>query len=129
MGGISGSGYGAVSNGKHVSISAHVLSYELYNGPVPSSMFVCHTCDNKTCVNPTHLFLGTLQDNKDDEVAKGRHVRGERQGQSKLTEEDVKQIRLLIARGDSIGRIAKLYNMSWTAIDYIRQRRNWGWVQ
>lgn len=69
-------GYGKVywRRQKHL---AHRLAYELLVGPVPSGMQVCHRCDNPSCVNPAHLFVGTQKDNMKDAVRKGR-VRGQK---------------------------------------------------
>ena len=71
---------------------AHRVSWHLVNGPIPEGVFVLHHCDNKLCVNPKHLFLGTQKDNIHDMLRKGRNV-----GFRKLTRDEVRQIRFLWA--------------------------------
>ena len=77
---------------------AHRVAWELYHKQrIPSGMLVCHKCDNPSCCNPKHLFLGTCKDNSEDCVNKGRHrngiVRGEQHPLCKLTTEQVEEIK------------------------------------
>lgn len=124
-----GWGYGVISFSKYVQERAHRISFRLYKGKIPTGLFVCHACDNKACVNPDHLFLGTAKDNKADEIKKGIHIKGEQQGHAKLTEEAVFEIRKLIADGCVLTVIARQYKVSPTAIWYIKSGQNWGWLK
>lgn len=65
-------GYGMFRWTKGVMRTAHRVSYELFKGPIPKGMVVCHKCDNPKCVNPNHLWAGTMKDNYKDMLDKGR---------------------------------------------------------
>lgn len=67
-------GYGAFGVGQSV-LRAHRVSFADHYGPIPAGLVVCHTCDNRACVRPSHLFLGTYRDNTQDAIAKGRFVK------------------------------------------------------
>jgi len=91
-GGRNATGYGCVYVGNRPRF-AHRVSFELSYGEIPKGMCVCHRCDNRRCVNPSHLFLGTKGDNTRDMIAKGRQARGSTHGFSKLTDSGVAALR------------------------------------
>jgi hypothetical protein len=92
-------------------------------GDIPENYCVLHKCDNPSCVNPAHLFLGTKGENNADRNAKGRQAKGERNN-SKLTENDVALVKQLIGDGESLRSIAAL-GYSYTAIVDIKRGRTW----
>jgi hypothetical protein len=126
LGSMFNNGYGRIKSGGH-TYAAHRLSFSTTNGPIPVGMCVCHKCDNRACVNPDHLFLGTKAENNADMVAKGRQARnkGLRAGGVKLTNESV-----LAIRADTRTRavIAAEYGVSPTAISMIRSRKCWSHI-
>ena len=104
--------------------SAHRFSYEIHNGPIPEGMFVCHACDNPGCVNPGHLFLGTQADNMADKVNKGRQASGPRNGNSKLTWDDIENIRAN-AMNLTLVELGELFGVSHENISFILRGETW----
>jgi hypothetical protein len=127
-GGITELGYGVIGLGRREegTDKAHRVSWRLHRGPIPDGMCVCHRCDTPLCVNPDHLFLGTLGDNMRDCVRKARNyvpnMRGSRAPWSRLTEEQVSDI--LTRRLTSL-KFAALYGVSGSAIREIWRGKNW----
>lgn len=106
--------------------AAHRLSWKLHFGEIQDGLCVCHKCDNKLCVNPEHLFLGTAAENIYDCVKKGRHARGERRWSAKLTVAQVLEIRSRHQSGSSTRRqLANEYGIGVTAIGKIVLRERW----
>lgn len=133
------SGYGTFwmpeSDGKpETNVRAHRLSWILTNGPIPDDLCVLHKCDNRACVNPGHLFLGTNQDNTDDMIAKGRKgypnpKRGEESSVSVLTTEQVIEIkRLLTSTNLLCSEIASQMGIARHSVYNIKLNRGWDHV-
>jgi len=117
------SGYGEFWNGKQSL--AHRVSWELSHGPIRDQLHVLHKCDNKKCVRPDHLFLGTRQDNMSNMAAKGRAMRGERHLAAKLSTIEVRIIRKLRAAGYPLARLAAVFGVAETSICALCKRRTW----
>jgi hypothetical protein len=120
-------GYAQLSVNRKTEKASRV-SYEMFNGPIPKGNYACHTCDNRGCVNPEHLFLGTQKDNMRDMVAKGRShkPKGEINGRSKLEVNQVIEIRTLFSNKQaSLKELAARFNISTTAVRYIIIKRTW----
>lgn len=123
-------GYGRIGLGgrEGATVSSHRVTYELFVGPIPDGMHVCHRCDNPPCCHPDHLFLGTPADNMNDKVAKGRArgARGEASPLTPLTEDDVREIRRLYSTGDYTTRsLAARFGIAGPNIWKIVRRITW----
>jgi len=130
-------GYGDFTCKEESSHRAHRVSWKLHKGNIPEGLFVLHSCDIPSCVNPEHLFLGTHEDNIKDKIKKGRCIRT----LSKLTEQQVLEIRAKYQprKGGrpkgwstkekeclgSIRQLAKEYNVSKAAIKKIIRNQTW----
>lgn len=119
---------------------AHRLAWILTNGEIPDGFWVLHKCDNPPCCNPDHLFLGSIQDNIADMVAKGRNVKGDRarernfrrgseHGCAKLTENSVIEIRIRHANGEMQTTLAHEFGVTKHAIWRIVNRITWGHIK
>jgi len=104
---------------------AHRVSYTLSNGEIPAGLLIRHACDNKLCVNPTHLLTGTVKDNAQDAVERDLRPRGERVGTAKLTAAQVSEIRERRERGETYMSLARRFGVSHGAIYWILIGRTW----
>jgi hypothetical protein len=122
-------GYGVIQGHNPTRIiRAHRLTYELHHGvTVPSDLSVLHTCDNPSCVNPAHLFLGTRADNHADMKAKGRAngPRGAMNPNVKLTEQLVRECRQDYAAGIGTRRLARKFGVNRQTMYCVVKRRTW----
>lgn len=120
----SAAGYGnVVVRGK--TVTAHRVAWETERGPIPEGMQVCHRCDNPLCVRPDHLFLGTAADNMADRNAKGRQARGEKFKRSSLTEEKVREMRVLAKTGVNMSELARRFGVSLPSASRIVRGLDW----
>jgi len=120
-GAINRDGYGKLCFKGNNTAPAHRVSYELFKTDIPQDMHVCHTCDITSCVNPAHLWIGTTQDNKMDQLIKDR-------GGIKLKAKDVLEIRELHSKGKGSQSLANLYGVTCGTISSIIKRRVWNHI-
>lgn len=108
-------------------VLAHRVSWELHHGPILEGMVVCHRCDNPPCVNPAHLFLGTVAANNEDRDLKGRHVAlpGSSNGNAKLSEYQVQEILAACADGEPQRAVAGRYGISQGLVSLIVRGKAW----
>lgn len=114
-------GYGKIGTNK----TAHRESYKYAFGNIPDGMQVCHICDNRKCVNPSHLFLGSIGDNMKDKTSKNRQAKGSKIGSSILTEEIVLEIRKMRLSGKEYEEIANHFCLQWDLVRKICKSNLW----
>jgi hypothetical protein len=123
---VSSSGYGQIRvNGK--TLQAHRVAYELATGASPGHLDVCHSCDNRRCVNPAHLWLGTHRDNNTDRHTKkrsrGGSLRGEANPMARLTTKQA----IEIARAPGLQKeIARTHGIPFQCVSAIKSGKIWG---
>ncbi len=131
-------GYGAIKELSGFITDAHRVSFKMHFGEIPKGMVICHKCDNRKCVNPSHLFLGTHADNVADKVAKGRQPKGMKPklpfkpGQanisSKLTETQVKEILTRYKDGERQANLMRYFGVSRQTICNIVNGKRWKYL-
>lgn len=119
-------GYGTFSLNRK-SYRAHRLSYQMHKGDIPEGLCVCHSCDNRLCVNPDHLWLGTVQENSIDMVKKGRRHdnAGEKHGNCKINTEQAITIKSLLGEGVRMAEISKRIQIPYETIRNIKRGDTW----
>lgn len=125
LGSVNSTGYGRLGQRQAAIRAAHRLSFVAYRGEIPPGIAVLHRCDEPSCVNPHHLFLGTLSDNVQDCIAKRRHItkRGDANPCAKLTREAVAVIRSETTT--SISDLACRFGVSRRAVRFARNGETW----
>ena len=126
-GSINSDGYGRFRVRGEEIVAASRVSWWLTVGD-PGSLFVCHHCDNRLCVNPAHLFVGTNADNQADMVAKGRSRRGELSPKAKLTNHAVMTVAALAQEGHSPAALAARFGVRPDYIKRIITGQSWSFI-
>jgi plasmid maintenance system antidote protein VapI len=109
------------------TIGAHCASHILFNGPIPDGFVVKHSCDDKRCANPAHLSAGTHQENMQESMDRGRHLKGSQHGRAKLTEESVAAMRgeYIEGRPGEGSRLADKYRVSESLVSTVVAGSRW----
>lgn len=119
-------GYGRFYfNGKYYT--AHRFNYALTFGSIPKELFGCHMCDQKSCVNPYHIWMGTHEQNMKDMVNKKRSaiLLGDKNGRAKLTQEKVDDMRKLNKKGMNYTQLADFFNLGKSQVSRICRGISW----
>lgn len=147
QGNLGKNGYGKIRNNLE-HWSTHRLSYFIFKGEIPDDILVCHTCDNKKCINPDHLYLGTHKDNAQDALKKGLlkstsgskwsestrekmksrpgpDKKGDKHHLRKLTSKNIYEIRTMLDEGIKQAEIAKIYDVNPSCISNVKRKKSW----
>lgn len=123
-------GYGAVSSARRGENLAHRLSFRAFVGTIPPGLVVRHSCDTPACVNPAHLLVGTLKDNSNDAVTRGRHLRGSQKPEARLTEAIVRECAQRYATGaTSFAKLAREYGVDAATVRFAVRGKTWKHVE
>lgn len=117
-------GYGHIWDGGRIR-QAHCISFELAGERIADGLCVLHRCDNRPCVNPGHLFSGTKKNNSEDMVGKGRQARGTKNGQAKMTDALVRELRVLRDSGRTLQDLGGIFGLSKQTVSRICRREAW----
>lgn len=125
VGALYKNGYGQFVITGEPKTPAHRTAWRLVNGDIPIGMFICHKCDNRKCVRPDHLFVGTRQENVADMLAKRRNTFGESCWKAKLTDQKVIEIHSRYSAGEFQSDLAKEFSVDQQTISSIATGTNW----
>lgn len=117
-------GYGRAVLNK-VETMSHRIVYELFKEPIEKGKILLHSCHNPGCVNPDHLRQGTDKENSLDMIAARRSSHGEKHHSSKLTDEQIREIKMLHLDGLTQTAIAKIYNVSQPCVGCVLRKKTW----
>lgn len=114
--------------------TAHRVAYEYANGPIEAGKLVCHRCDNRLCVNPAHLFVGSHKDNMRDMTEKGRggargqhgnHAKGDAHGRARLTAAKVMWLREQHNAGRKFADLAREVALPYSTVEQAIKGMSW----
>lgn len=121
-----GYGYARCEVDKNKSQLLHRASYEIFVGPIPEGMQINHKCHNPQCCRPSHLYLGTQQDNINDQIERGTFVKGSKHGNAKINEDIAKEIKIMLKSKKHLHReIADKFGVSRDLVKDISRNKTW----